>query len=326
MAVNDKIRTPDYNDIQSALATVMAGGSGNYGWGQTMLSSQVSTSTKVTINEWANLRYDIINAYKHIYGSTPTMVSPAEGNTVRYSGSFVPDTGASDAPVTQYQTYVTNISANRFTVGAGQYATTAATTSSTTWPSAFYGSYWTTRIACLVTVQFSSATEARYFFNSGGTIRFTASQSGGTVSSQNSSWASILTTAGTREFGANTPSTGTTPADGLNWYRLTNTWTQWYSISGSSPYGSNTFKIYSRCPVVNNSTGLAQSAEFLLEFNDVYTDPGNYYLDSPNTIDKVDGTFSVSASTKYATGVLVPTGVGNFVVSNPVVTVGAVAP
>lgn len=326
MAVNDKIKTSDYNDIQSTLANVMSTGAGNTGWGQSMKSSQVGLSDRVTINEWSNLRYDIINAYKHIYGSTPTMVQPNEGNTVRYSNTFVPDTGASDAPVTQYQSYATTISSNRFIVGAGQYATTATTSSSTTWPSALYGSYWTTKVSCVVTVSWPDANQARYFFNSGGTIRISASRSGGTVSSQNTSWSSILTTAGTREFGGNTPNTGTSPADGSNWYRMTNVWAAWYAINGSSPYGSNQYRISSRCPVVNNSSGTASSAEFWLEFFDNYTDPGNYYLDSPNTIDQIDGTITVSVSAKYATGVLVPTGFGNFSVTNPTVTIGAVAP
>ena len=332
MAVNDKIRTVDYNSIQSSLSTIMSSGSGTSGWGQLMRSSQVSVSDSVTINEWSNLRYDIINAYKHVFGSTPTMVNPGEGNTVRYSNTFVPDTGASDAPVTQYETYVSTITANKFTVGAGQYATTAAVSNSTTWPNASYGSYWTSKIQCTVTVSWANATQARYFFNSGGQLRFSSSRTGGSTSSQNTSWSSILSAAGTQSFGANNPGTGTSPLDCTNWYRLTNSYKVWYTSTGSSPYGSNTFKIYARCPVADNSTGTASSAEFLLEWTDLYTDPGNtgpqgtYAGDSPNTIDLVDGTFTVNVSTLYATGVLVPTGFGNFTVTNPTISVGTIAP
>lgn len=349
MAVNDKIRTPDYNDIQSALATVMSAGSGTYGWGQTMKSSQVNVGNTVSINEWGNLRYDIINAYKHVYGSTPTTVEAKEGFKVRYSNTFVPDTGPTlahqppiypgdavqtntDQPITQYSTYVANITADRFLVGSGQYATTAATSTSTTWPHATYGSYWTSKIQCTVTVSWANANQARYFFNSGGQIRFAASRSGGATSSQNTSWSSILSTAGTREFGGNNPGTGTTPADCTNWYRLTSSYNPWYTINGSSPYGSNQYRISARCPVSNNSSGSATSAEFLLEFFDNYVDPGNtgaqgtYPGDSPNTIDLVDGTFTVSVSAKYATGVLVPSGLGNFTVTNPTISVGTISP
>lgn len=325
MAVNDKIRTSDYNTMQSTLANVLGGGSGTSGWGQTVRSSQVAVGNKVTINEWGNLRYDIINAYKHINGSTPTTAQAVEGEKIKYRSSFTPDTGTLDAPYTQYDTYINSIVANKFTVGTGQYATTSATTSSTTWPNATYGSYWTSKIACLVTVEWQSADQARYFFNSGGLIRIAASRTGGSSSPQNNSWSSILSTAGTREFGAVVPNTGTTPADCTNWYRLTNTYNPWYSINGSSPYGSNQYRISARCPNVNNSTGTATSAEFYLEFFDNYTDPGQHPSNPvPDYIDAIDGTFTVSVSLKYATGIMVPS--GTFAVTNPTVTVGAVAP
>lgn len=319
MAVNDTIRTPDYNSIQSTLAGIMSTGSGTSGWGQPMKSSQVAVGNKVTINEWGNLRYDIINAYTHIFGSTGSPVLVNEGNTVRYD--------ATTSPITQYDTLTTTIVSNKFTVGAGQYATTGATTSTTTWPSALYGSYWAGRIACLITIYWSDANYARWFFNSGGTVRIATSRTGGTGSPQNNSWSSILSSAGTREFGGNLPGTGTSPADGSNWYRMTNSWQPWYSISGSSPYGSNTYRIYSTCPYVSNASGSATQGQFLVELVDNYTDPGQSpYNPTPDYIDSVDGTFTVSVSLKYATGVLVPAGFGNFTVTQPTVVVGAIAP
>lgn len=319
MAVNDKIRTPDYNDIQSALATVIGAGSGNSGWGQSLKSSQVSVSNRVTVNEWANLRYDIINAYTHIYGSANSPVLPAEGNTVRYH--------ATASPVYEYNTIIADIVSKKFTVGTGQYATTTATTSSTTWPNATYGSYWTSKIQCSVTVEFADPTQARYFFNSGGQIRFAASRTGGTSNAQNNSWSSILSSAGTQQFGGNNPGTGTTPADCTNWYRLTNVYTPWYSLSGSSPYGANQYRISARGPSANNSTGTASYADFLIEFIDNYVDPGQHPRNpKPDTIDAVDGTFTVSVSVKYATGILVPSGLGSFTVSTPTVTVRAITP
>ena len=90
MAVNDTIRTLDYNTLQSTLADVISTGTGNSGWGQSIKSSAVTVSNSVTVNEWANLRYDIINAYTHIYGSANSPVLPDVGNTVRYHATQSP--------------------------------------------------------------------------------------------------------------------------------------------------------------------------------------------------------------------------------------------
>jgi hypothetical protein len=141
---------------------------------------------------------------------------------------------------------------------------------------------------------------------------------------QNIAWTSILSTAGTRSFGGNTPASGTTPSDAQNFYRLTNSYQVWYTATGSSPYGANSYRISARCNVANNTTGTANSVDFLLEFIDNYTDTGG--IPNPPPTDDVDGIFSVSASTLYATGIMIPTGTGNFVVESPTVTVSGIAP
>ena len=77
-AVNSKIVQADYNDIRNKIDTVLGNGSGNSGYGQQarIVSTAVAEGQKVTINEWANLRLDIINAYKYglrtmYYNNTP---------------------------------------------------------------------------------------------------------------------------------------------------------------------------------------------------------------------------------------------------------------
>lgn len=326
MPVNDKIRALDYNDIRSKISTSLGTGSGPSGYGQTLLSSAVNESNRITVNEWGNLRFDIINAYRHIFGNAPTIVLPTAGNSVRYSNTFVPDTGAADAPVTQFDTYCNTVSANIFTVHPSQSALVAAGTGSTIWPGP-YGNFWTSRIQCTVTTSWSTADQARYFFNSGGEIRFASSRTGGSSTQQNSSWSTILSNAGTRVFGGNVPSAGTSPSDGRNFYRCTNTYQEWYSNTGSTPYGSNSYRIFARTPdIVNNSSGGATTVQFLLDFVDNYVDPGNFPNDSPSTIDAIDGTISVSVSYLYATGVMDPPGTGNFTIQQPGISIGVIAP
>ena len=332
-AVNSIINKVDYNSIRDSLVGIMGTGAGPSGWGQQarIRSTAVTESNTVTINEWGNLRFDIINAYTHIFGSTPTTAQIVEGNTIRYSSSFTPDTGTVDTPPSQYLTWVNTIVANKFTVAASQSAATSTITSSREWPGIF-GSTWVSKIACTVNVSWSSADQARYFFNSGGLIRLASSRANSASSTlggsnqQNIAWTSILSTAGTRSFGGNTPAAGISPSDAQNFYRLTNSYQVWYTATGSSPYGANSYRILARCNVANNTTGTATSVDFLLEFIDGYTASGPAVPENPPPGDDVDGIFSVSASTLYATGIMIPTGTGNFVVETPTVTVSGIAP
>jgi hypothetical protein len=327
MPVNDKIVRADYNNIRSKINNVLGAGSADRGYGQLVRSSDRSVSNRVTVNEWGDLRFDIINAYKHIFGTTPTLSTPTEGQKVRYSTTFTPETtNLIDAPVTQYDQWANTIDANRFTVHPSQASTFTLPSTSTTWPG-IYGSTWTIKIQSTVTATFADSKAARYFFNIGGEIRFASSQSEGSGTQQVTSWRSILSTAGTQGFGGNKPGTGTSPATGQNYYRLTNTYQVWYSAFGSSPYGTNNYRISARTPsVVNNSAGIASTIDFLIEYIDNYVDPGNSPNDTPNTVDAVDGTFSLSASYLFATGVLEPLGAGSFTVPVPTLTVGQIAP
>lgn len=323
MAVNDKIRVADYNAIRNTVVNVLGpSSSGTFGYGQTLNSSAVAEGTKLTVTHIAQLRNDIINAWTHIFGTAPTPVAVVEGGTVRFNSS--------DAPVDAYQTIANTISTNRFTVAGSQSAVNVPSApSSTTWPG-LYGADWTSLIQCTITATWPDAQQARHFWNSGGEIRITASRTGGTSNSQNNQWSSILSTAGTKSFGGAIPNTGISPNDGTNWYRCTNSRQLWSNTIGSSPYGSNSYKIYARtldAAGANNSTGTARQGEWHIEFVDNYVDPGQHPSNPvPDTIDSIDGTFTVAVSLLFATGILVPLGLGNFSVPLPTVTISAIAP
>ena len=322
MAVNDKIRVADYNAIRSTVVDNLGTGAGPFGYGQALNSSAVAEGTKLTVTHIDQLRNDIINAWTHIFGTAPTPTTVVEGGTVRFNSS--------NAPVDAYQAIANTINSNRFTMAGSQSAVNVPTSpSSTTWPG-IYGASWTSLIQCTVTATWPDANQARHFWNSGGQIRFTASRTGGTNNNQNNAWTGILSSAGTRSYGGNNPGTGVSPNDGQNWYRCTNSRQLWYSLSGSSPYGSNTYKIYARtldAASGNNSTGTARQGEWHIEFVDNYVDPGQHPSNPlPDYIDSVDGTFSIAVSLLYATGILVPLTLGNFSVTLPLVTISAIAP
>jgi hypothetical protein len=327
-AVNSKILKTDYNSIRAKLVAVLGNGSGNIGWGQQARtqSTDVGDSSKVTVNEWANLRYDIINAYKHIFGSNPTIAVVSEGGTIRYTSSFTPDTGSLDVPQRQYDAWADTITINRFTVAAGESAATGIIPSSRT-------TSWISQCQCIIQVYWSSSAEARYFFNSGGQIRISASRSGGAATNQNTSWTSLLSAAGTQNFGAANPGSGTFPSDGANWYRTTSSFQTYYTATASSPYGSNNYQLQSRClDQPSNSAGLASQLEIRVLFTDGYVDPGvgvppagvqtQTAANFPPG-DVVDGTLTVNASALYATGIMVPAS-QLFTVSQPIIAVSTV--
>jgi hypothetical protein len=283
------------------------------------------------------------------YGSGTTLiVSPTDPNpwgrgawTISVANSLAVRTlnlenTTTTHPNTQYNTFAGVITSSKFSIAGSQSFTTSKGSGSQTWPGV-YGSYWVSRIQSLITVGFTTADKARGFFNSGCEIRFTSSRSGGTASPtntanvgwrQNESWTNFLATVAPR-FGGNLPNTGIDPNDGSNFYRLSNAFvTPFYNVSASSPYGSNSFKVWARTPdIADNSNGGATTIQFLVEWVDAYTDPvpgGGLPASSFPPGDGVDGTITLACSTLEATGVLQPVGTGNFTVESPTVSIGTI--
>lgn len=318
MAVHDLIRTVDYNNIRTKVVDVLGTGTVDNGYGQALQSSAVSISSKVSVSQYTNLVYDIISAYRHIFGADPVPVTVSEGGLIRFN--------AVDAPVTAYDTIANTIQANRFTMAASQAATQSFGSASTSWPG-IYGSTWNGSISSTISVTFATADQARHFFNSGGLIRITCSRTATSlVTTQAVQWTNICNAAGTQAFGGNTPIAGLPgSSNGGNWYRCTNSFQQWSSTSGSSPYGSNSIQIDARCAdQTDNSAGLARQLQLRVRFVDNYVDLPSV-PENPPPGDAVDGNFTVSVSALYANGLLVPAG-SPFNITLPTVSIGAPAP
>ena len=265
------------------------------------------------------MRFDIINAYKHINGSNPTTAVVSEGNTIRYTSSFTPDTGTLDVPQKQYDDWADNITTNRFTLATSESGTTAVTTSSR-------ASAWVSQCECVIQFYWTNANDARYWFNSGGKIRISAARSGGAGTAQNTSWTSLLSAAGTQNFGGAFPSAGTSPNDGTNWYKTTSSFQTFYTAQATGAYTSNNYRLQARCvDLPSNSGGAAVSGEIRVLFTDGYTDSGAIGPPglNPPPGDDIDGTLTVSVSTLFATGIMVPSST-SFSVVQPTIAIGAV--
>jgi hypothetical protein len=283
----DPIYALDYNTIRNKVASVLGSGSGSQGYGQTLVSSGVFKGNLIAKAHWDNLRYDIVNAYLHQTGVLPSIVSV--GSATDYIG------GTAGYPANNYDSLADQLLLNRFSIGPGQsMVTSSVATRSRT-------GAWSTRSECTLTVTFANADQARYFFNSGGKLRFTSSRTGGSITDQNNSWTTTLNTAiGTVEFGGIVP-------DSINFYSLTTGYQQVYQGGSSGLYTPNYYRIEAlcNCSGANNSTGTANIITFLISWNDGYTDPDGGGTPHPPG-DEVDGTLTLTVDEFKAVGDMPP--------------------
>ena len=284
------IEAVDYNTIRTKIIGIMGTGAGQSGYGQTLLSSSVAFGNTVTKAQWDNLRFDIFNARLHQDGVSPTIVNAVSGQPVRFGAGH---------PNNQYNTQADTAIANKFNIGTGQFVIESATSATRT-------TTWNSSLTATVTVTFSTADQARHFFNSGSKIRCASSRTGGTASPQNSSWSNILDTAGTVAFGGNTA--------GLNFYNLTNSYQTFYLLSASAAYYTgNQYRIEVVSNIADNSVGGATTLTFRVTYTDTYTSrPG-----SPSFPDNIDGTLTLTVDELRASGTLQPLGTGPFVLTRP---------
>ena len=326
MPVGDLISASDYNNIRTKIITVLGIGATNQGYGQRIQSSAVATSNTVTKSQWDILMFDIYNSLFHQTGTVPSITQPSVGDVIQF--------GLAN-PNNQYDNLSNTAVTNRFNVGAGQFAESfsVATRQRT--------DAWNVSITARVTVSFAggytvyqndlttrtatAAEHARHFFNAGGQIKIRTSRTGGAATSQNSSWSSILSSAGTRSFGGQLPTAGFGAADGSNFHRIDTTPRQFYTTTGSSPYASNRYTLLA-------AKNVAETEVYIdVKLDDPYVDPpsGQGVLGFPREVgpeDVVDGTLTTIADILYPTGVLQPApATGNFTLPLPTITIGAFA-
>jgi hypothetical protein len=305
-SVNNRISVADYNAIRNIAASVMGVGSASRGYGQPLNSIAKSENQLVSQTDWDNVRFDLLNARIHQNGSG-ALTEFNENQTISAAG------------INLYESLRTTIDNDRFLVADGQFLTVnpVATVSRV-----YSGTVWKNEISTILTVTFTDANRARYFFNSGGTIGIESARiDGSRPDSQNIAWRNLIRdNGGLREFGGNSPA--------RNFYNLTSAFQEYYSASSSSPYGSNRYVLEAACNVANNSSGTANIVYLRVRFIDGYRDPDALagqpeLLNPPN--DGVDGTFTVTAREKRAEAIggLFPNS-GNFIIQRPTYSIAAI--
>lgn len=270
VTVGSSIQAADYNGLQSRIATVLGTGSGNFGYGQTVTSSQVTSSTdSITAAQMDLLRADMNKAYIHQTGNNVPVRNISVGDVIGadVSGTDVTyDTLGNKTIVNSdntgglndYFDLMTDIENNRFLIDDGHddiadLATDERTTS------------WNATINMNFTVTFTTANARRHFFNSGGQIRIRGSLAAG-GGDKDTDWRAMIGNPGTIAFGYNyTTVTGSTTGvtlGNIGNYGLTSTFQQIFSKSGNADvYAENNWTVR----VKENS---ATQIEFSVTFDD----------------------------------------------------------
>jgi hypothetical protein len=267
------------SDVSNPYGTgveIMGTGSLSRGYGQTTFGTTKSVGDTVGANDFNNIRYDLLNASAHQNGSAAALT--LAGNVF---GNIINTTDPNS-----FASYASTIDSDRFNCHSSRKTTAAAGTNSRT-------SSWVSAVSATYTLNFSSANQARWFWNGGGRIRIASSRTGGAASAQNTAWSNLLSSAGTQEFG------------GAAVYGWGTGSTSLYSVYSSAPYASNNYTI---SVSLNAAIGSATAFNFVLSWNDPYVDPTPGEPPAPEDI--VDGTLSYSIELTNPTGghALTPSG------------------
>jgi hypothetical protein len=309
---NTLILANDYNIIQSAISLVMGEGSGTTGYGQTLASSQVGQNAKITVNQWNNLRNDIVRCRQHQTGVAIVNRAPEDPGYV--AGSDLP-TASEAAQIREswraaFLSVTNDCNTNRLTAPPPASQATRAD---------LFGQQvrtteWNGRIQQVVTVTFDSVNAARYFFNTGGQFEFSSDRSGGSAGLKNTTWTTMLTNMGTIRFNYDaTTCTGTGTTSTIGYYDITTSDNLIFEKDApTGSYTPNKYFIYARRNLAGNVIF------FTIHWWDDSPAPPSLPDPGFGIDENVDGTLTSTVQTFRATGT-------NVSVPNPSATTTLIA-
>lgn len=282
---NTLIIATDYNEIQSTISQVMGSGSGTTGYGQTLASSQVGQYSKITATQWNNLRSDILRARQHQTGTdlTANLAVASASRKIQEADRAAYKAMAQDAQ-SNALTAPPSTQASRSSLVGEQIRT----------------SPWNGTLIQEVTVNFGTADAARYFFNTGSQIEFSAERTGGSAGLKNVTWSTMLTNMGTIAFNyTQTSCTGTGFTSTIGWYDLTTTDNLLFQKdTPTGTYAPNKYYIYGRV----NSTADRRIGIFTIHFADESGKPPSFPDPGFGVDENIDGTLVSTVNVYRATG------------------------
>jgi len=249
-SVGGLIEATDYNGFAANTANgnvnaIWGAGAGNYGYGQSTTLNTVAVGGTVTATSWADLVNRITSIGNHTGVTITSRTAPVAGNTITILNNVATD--------------LTNLFANR--ANAATSGATISPATGTWWQATNTpNTAWT--ITTTHTINFANAAAARYFFNSGGLIKWQVAKTT-TGTEADTEWNDLATTlAGiiylsgantahtingvaytgiTKSGGTGTPSTLATTT---GWYNLTTTATTVYQqAADTAPYTADSIRV-----------------------------------------------------------------------------------
>ena len=284
------------NNLQSRIELILGSGAGQNGYGQAIASKNVLTGTNnaiVTAQDLNNIYTDMINARVHQVGPGDVGIAEVIQNlnvVAEDTSFFVTDAGVTqvdpdgdDKGLSDFESLMNFIEADKFEVHPSQSEIEDGESSVRT-------SVWNGLLVHEVSVNFDSEDQRRYFFNSGGEIWFTASNTGASQP-KGLDWAELCDQIGTIQFSATETAVTSGGGTSIGNYDLTGAFQTLYTKVGAGTYNliyaGNVYTLKAR---LDGGSRII----FRMEFNDVAVD---------NRIDNnVDGRLESLVRQKRATG------------------------
>ena len=265
----DTILDNHYNDFATSVNAIWGTGTGDAGYGQGTTVSSVSAGATITAAQWTTLLARISSAASHQSSTITGISNPSAGGTI--------------SAFTALSTNIATITTNRLNVHARQaVANTNRDNTATFTGTLTFTNKWA----------WGSANQARYFFNAGGRLSISGSQSGHGADSKGNEWANLLTAAGTyyvyaqtagKSGGSGTPATNLTTTAG--YHDLTSSYlTVFTQFEDTGPYTAN----YIYWQLRTQDAGA--SVEAACYWVDAAADSVSYNKSIYNVQDQVEGT------------------------------------
>lgn len=262
-SVGGLIEATDYNGFAANTTNgnvnaIWGAGLGNYGYGQSSTLSTVSIGGTVTATSWADLVNRIASIGNHTGVTITSRSAPTTGQTITILNAVATD--------------LTNLFSSRS--NAAISGSTISPATGTWWQGTNTpNSTWT--ITTTHTITFASAAQARYFFNTGGLIKWDVAKTS-TGTEADTEWNDLagtltgviyLSGANTSHSIAGTAYTGTTKIGGTGTPSTLNTTVGFYNLSttpatlyqqfaDSSPYTSDSIRLQASVNDNSNPTVL----------------------------------------------------------------------
>lgn len=298
------IQASDYNTLRTTVSNILGTtGSGDVGYGQAITAdtpvvsnTDLVSATTTTTKQWVALYNDMLKIAQHQGTDISTLTTTYANNIKSGSVIYYNDIRLlSDTVTTLYNNRLNLNSSNTYWVES-QILSSQRTTQ--------WGALSKPSVQHSFTLDFTTYTAARYFFNTGGRIMFTASRTGGTTPwTQNDDWTAMLSSIGTVVFNYGSTSASSGNGTSIGFYQLTGVAQQIYTKGGNAATGGATYAL-------NDYTITASISNAVITFNVYFNDDDN----NKTLYDFVDGTLTSTIQTRRASVV------NGVTVSNPSAT------